>query len=92
MTDFRAILSNLRRPRLLIRAARFGLTDYRRERDLRRLIEGATSPEVTVARLLHEEERMEEHRRKGDACYSLSRHIEVLIALLAESRLIGRGI
>ena len=34
MTDFAAILANLRRPRLLIRAARFGLQDYRRDRDL----------------------------------------------------------
>ena len=37
MTDFRIILANLRRPRLLIRAARFGLEDYRRDRDLSRL-------------------------------------------------------
>ena len=32
MTDIRALLSDLRRPRLLIRAARFGLGDYRRDR------------------------------------------------------------
>ncbi len=38
MTDFHTVLANLRRPRLLIRAARFGLQDYRRDRDLRRLL------------------------------------------------------
>ncbi len=32
-----AVLSRLRRPKLLIRAARFGLADYNRERDLRRV-------------------------------------------------------
>ena len=38
MTDFRIILANLRRPRLLMRAARIGLQDYRRDRDLRRIL------------------------------------------------------
>ncbi len=37
MTDFRLLLAELRRPRLLIRAARYGMQDYRRERDLKRL-------------------------------------------------------
>jgi hypothetical protein len=44
MSDFVARLSSLRRPRLLLHAARFGLGDYRRERDLRRLIGTPTSP------------------------------------------------
>jgi len=43
MTDFRIILANLRRPRLLIRAARFGLEDYRRDRDLSRLLQDSDS-------------------------------------------------
>ena len=44
MTDFRALLSELRRPQMLIRAARCGLCDYRRDRDLRRLLQGQTGP------------------------------------------------
>lgn len=90
MTDFRAALSTLRRPRLLIRAARFGLQDYRRERDLRRLLAGTASPEVTVPRLLQEEAQLEEIRQAGDHNYSVMRHIEVLVALFAEVQLLPR--
>ncbi len=91
MTDFRALLSDLRRPQLLIRAARFGLQDYRRERDLKRLLDGQQpSPDRSVPRLLNEEERLEENRQSGDAGYSVARHIEVLIALMSEVRLLPR--
>ena len=91
MTDFCALLRSLRRPRLLIQAARCGLPEYRRERDLRR-IAGLTvmlSPEKALPKLLSEEEALEQTRQTGDAAYSLSRHIEVLIALMAETRLLA---
>lgn len=91
MTDFRALLTDLRRPSLLIRAARFGLAEYHRERDLRRFVRQPMSAEGTVSHLIGEEERMERHRLDGDAAYSVSRHIEVLIALMAEARLLPRG-
>lgn len=91
MSDIRTILSQLRRPRLLMRAARFGLGDYRRERDLRRLVGPVTSPEKAVTRLMDEEERLEAYRIEGRADYSLARHIEVLIALMAEMNLLPRG-
>ncbi len=90
MTDFRALLADLRRPRMLICAARCGLGDYRRERDLRRLIDVVAPPERSLTRLLCEEERIEEIRRNGDTSYSVARHIEVLIALMAEVRLLPR--
>jgi hypothetical protein len=94
MTDFRTLLADLRRPRLLIRAARFGVADYRRDRDLRRLINASprTTPETALPRLFSAEEQMEEIRRTGDATYSVSRHIEVLIALIAEARLLPRSL
>ena len=92
MSDFRSLLANLRRPQLLIRAARFGLNDYRRERDLRRLIGHISTPDHAVARLMSEEERLEETRRLGDAGYSVTRHIEILIALICETRLLPRRI
>ena len=92
MTDARSLLATLQRPRLLIRAARHGLVDYRRDRDLRRLIGTATapSPDVSVRRLISEEERLETIHCTGEATYSLTRHIEVLIALMAEARLLPR--
>jgi hypothetical protein len=90
MQDFRAFLSQLRRPRLLVRAARHGLQDYRRDRDLARLIRASTSlhPEAALQQLLQTEEMMEATRRTGDATYSIARHIEVLTAMMAEARLL----
>lgn len=94
MTDFRSLLAELRRPRLLIRAARHGLADYHRERDLKRLldIQRPASPEVALPQLMSEEKRLEDNRRNGCIGYSLSRHIEVLIALMAEARLLPRDL
>ncbi|MBC55705.1 MAG: hypothetical protein CL814_02100 [Confluentimicrobium sp.] len=92
MSDPLSILKTLRRPRLLIRAARFGLTDYRRERDLSRLMKCVRlpSPLQSLGALLEQEEQMEATRKSGDATYSVARHIEVLIALMAEARLLPR--
>jgi hypothetical protein len=92
MTDFRALLAELRRPQLLIRAARHGLADYRRDRDLRRLLDSQPSPDRAVRRLLSEEEDLEAIRLSGAANYSVTRHIEVLIALMSEVRLLPRPV
>lgn len=83
MTDFAAVLTELRRPKILIRAARAGLADYRPERDLRRLVRGA--PDQAMAPLLAEERRLEATRTGGGA-YNIQRHVAVLTALLAEAR------
>ena len=90
MQDFRTFLSQLRRPRLLVRAARHGLQDYRRDRDLARLIRTTASPQPAAAleALFETEELLEATRRAGDANYSIARHIEVLIAMMAEARLL----
>ncbi len=90
MTDFRALLADLRRPQLLIRAARCGLADYRRDRDLRRLLDTHLTPDRAVRRLLSEEELLEQTRKSGEASYSVTRHIEILIALMSEVRLLPR--
>lgn len=91
MTDFRNSLNTLRRPALLLRAARFGLADYRRDRDLKRLLrqDATGGPEKTLPRLIETEEALEQIRQAGDARYSLSHHIEVLIALIAEMTLMA---
>jgi hypothetical protein len=90
MSDISTVLANLRRPRLLVRAARHGIQDYRRERDLRRLIDATSppSPEAALARLFDAEERAEETRLAGGAGYSITRHVELLIAMMAEARLL----
>ena len=90
MTDLTEMLAKLRRPRLLIRAARFGQTEYNRNRDLKRLIQTpvAPTPEAALRRLIEEEEALEASRQQGLAAYSLIRHIELLIAMMAEARLL----
>ena len=93
MTDFIERLTKLHRPRLLIRAARFGMDYYNRNRDLKRLFRQAPAPSPALAleRLLAEEARLEETRLSGDACYSVARHVDLLIAVLSEARLLPRG-
>ncbi|MFV0492729.1 MAG: DUF6477 family protein [Pseudorhodobacter sp.] len=90
MNEIRQILTNLRRPRLLIRAARHGMQDYCRDRDLRRLFPTAqlSAPEAALDHLLSEEDQLEANRKAGDAAYSLTRHVDLLIALMAEARLL----
>ncbi len=93
MTDLTSAVAALRRPRLLIHAARNGLADYDRERDLRRLTRQpqALAPDQALRRLMDEEGRVEAHRRDGVACYSMTRHIELLIALMAEAAALGQS-
>ena len=92
MTELLGALNTLRRPRLLIRAARFGLRDYNRERDLRRLVRSETTPAPVraIPSLIAEEARIEQTRRARDAAYSPARHVELLVALIAEARLLPR--
>lgn len=79
----------LRRPAVLIRAARAGLPLYRRARDLRRLLGAEDTPPAPGRALLAllELETECEARRHDDPGYDASRHLTVLIALLAEARL-----
>ena len=86
MPELAETLKKLRRPRLLIRAARLGQGDYSRKRDLRRVLRQTTlpAPGAALASLSAEEALLEAARTEGAADYSIGRHIEVLIALLAE--------
>jgi Family of unknown function (DUF6477) len=94
MRDIRTALESMRRPRLLMSAARSGLVNYKRDRDLRRLIgtEPRTPMDVTLPKLLCEERRLEAIRLTGDAAYPVGRYVDVLIALLAEASLLPRAI
>lgn len=89
MTTTESPLASLRRPRLMIRAARMGITDYRRDRDLRRLLGALPSPDRAFDALLAAEARAEATRQSGDATYSIAAHVDLLIALLAEARMIA---
>jgi len=89
MTDPLSMLNQLRRPPLLIEAARLGLADYRRETALRRHL-GILRPPTGAAALLaliEIEAEIDRERRCGGAGYSPARHVDVLIAMMAEARL-----
>ncbi|NDW52249.1 hypothetical protein G0Q00_02360 [Aliiroseovarius sp. PrR006] len=93
MTTTTDMLKSLRRPRLLVRAARFGLSEYDRDKDLKKLMKtnSTPSPAQAVDGLLIAEAQLEDTRKSGDASYSCARHVEVLIALLAELQLLPRS-
>ena len=92
MPNLHTVLSTLRRPRLLVRAARLGMADYNRKRDLTRLTGQSPrcAPATIVENLIAQEEYIEESRRIGDANYQPSKHVEMLVALMAECRLLAR--
>lgn len=89
MKDIQSLLNSLRRPGLLIRAARHGAAEYRRDVHLPRHLGYRKLPRSgpALVRLMEIEEDMNTRRRAGDASYSLERHVDVLIALMGEAHL-----
>lgn len=88
MQDLMTSLEQLRRPRLLMKAARIGARDYNRTVHLSRLLGGLSSPhsESILMRLMELEDLLNDQRLSEDASYDMLRHIDVLIALVAEAR------
>ncbi|MEM9970185.1 MAG: DUF6477 family protein [Pseudomonadota bacterium] len=88
MTDIVSLIQSLSRPRLLIRAARHGLQDYSRDTTLSRLVGAApgSTPHEVLPKLVEIESSLETARKEDDGAYSVARHVDVLIALIAESR------
>ena len=90
MIDTFAVLETIRRPRLLMQAARFGMNGYRRGRDLRRLIGGEPDGDHAITQLIAAEGKAEETRVAGVADYSAARHVALLSALIAEAYVLPR--
>ncbi|MBO9466793.1 hypothetical protein TRP8649_02875 [Pelagimonas phthalicica] len=90
MKDILSILKDLRRPRLLIRAARIGAQDYRRDPQLHRLLGYGNLPRPGAAlmRLMEIEADLNDKRTGDDSGYSVSRHVEVLVAMMGEARVL----
>ena len=91
MLDANSILKNLKRPKLLVSAARFGLDDFRRDQSLKRILLTDKLPKTREAliRLIGLEAALEDERKTHAASYCLSRHIEVLTAIMFEQRLLS---
>lgn len=90
-----AAMLRTRRPRMLLRTARFGQAEYNRERDLRRILRLPAPPPPgpeTLASLIALEAVQEGLRTRPPADagepWRAQRHVEVLIALLAEAQLV----
>lgn len=90
MMDLLSLLNTIHRPRLLIRAARFGVEEYRRDTHLRRLLGHGALPRSGAALtiLMDIEAEQNEQRLTKQAGYSPARHVEVLIAMMGEAQLL----
>lgn len=90
MLDIMTRLRSLQRPTLLARAARFGTDDYRRAVHLARILktDPLPRPAAAVVALLDIEADLNARRLAKQARYSLAQHIDVLIALTGEARLL----
>lgn len=93
MQDILTRLACLRRPRLLMRAARFGAEDYRRSAHLPRLLGYGALPRYGAAlvQLMEIEGELNAQRLSGDASYCLTHHVDVMIAMVAEAQIMQRA-
>lgn len=92
MQDIHRTLGALRRPPLLVRAARLGQKGYVRHTALPRLLGSGPLPPVSeaLARLIEIERAQNAARRDGAATYRAAHHVAVLIAVMGEARLLER--
>lgn len=94
MQDIQAMLAQLRRPGLLVRAATIAAQEYRREAHLTELL-GQPLPRrhgAAALILMEREVELDRMRRDRAAGYSPQRHVKVLSALIGEARLFGEAV
>ena len=89
MLDIQSLVRQLNRPKLLVRAARFGLDEYRRGRTLRRLLDQGDNlrPDEALLQLMDVESDINDKRIARSAEYSIAEHIDYLTAIMGETRL-----
>ena len=90
MLDIFTQINALKRPKLLVRAARFGLDDYQRTKNLRRVLrtDETLGAAAALIRLLEVEREANQQRLSDDGAYSIGHHVEVLIAIMGEAQLL----
>jgi len=90
MQDVISMLHALRRPPLLMRAARIGAEDYRREVHLPRILGYGVLPRhgAALLKLIELEGNLNDQRVNGNTSYSLFKHVDLLIAMLGEARVL----
>ncbi|MGL5010874.1 MAG: DUF6477 family protein [Paracoccaceae bacterium] len=90
MLDPMTVFETIRRPRLLMQAARHAMLASRRTHKLNDRATNDINNATVIAQLIAEEEKLERIRRSGEADYSVARHIELLAALIAEASRLPR--
>ncbi|MEM6888868.1 MAG: DUF6477 family protein [Pseudomonadota bacterium] len=90
MQDVLSMLQQVRRPALLMRAARIGAADYRRDAHLPRLLGFGVLPRhgAALMKLMQQEEEVNQKRLHNDRSYSLVKHVDLLIAMIGEARVL----
>lgn len=90
MQDVLSMLQALRRPPLLMRAARIGADEYRRSAHLPRILGYGVLPRhgAALMKLMELEAKLNDQRVSGDTSYSLVKHVDVLIAMVGEARVL----
>ena len=90
MQDLLSMLHALRRPPLLMRAARIGAEDYRRTVHLPRLLGYGMTPRhgTALIKLMEMEAEVNTLRTERNSSYSLIRHVDLLIAMVGEARIL----
>ncbi|MBW7922276.1 MAG: hypothetical protein H3C51_09275 [Rubellimicrobium sp.] len=89
MQDVLSLVAALRRPPMLVQAARFGLDAYRRPAHLARLLGAAgplPGPGAAIVHLLELEAALDQRRRERAADYRAARHVAILVAIMGEAR------
>jgi hypothetical protein len=93
MQDVLTVFRGLRRPPLLIQAARIGSAGYDRTVHLGRHLEHEPLPRAgdALMQLIDIEAGLEADRKDRAAHYKAARHVDVLIAMLGEMRELQAG-
>ncbi len=77
-------LNTLQRPKLLIRAARAAVGEFRwsRDHEIKKMEAGGPKLQQLFNTLMEEEQRQNAERIAGDAAYNVRKHIRTLTALM----------
>jgi len=88
MKDVISLVNTIKRPKLLVRTSKIGADDYNRTVHLKRILKSATLPKPgdALVQLLELEKTCNTARQVKDPAYRLMHHVDVLIALIGETR------
>ncbi len=80
------VLYGMKRPKILLQAAKIGLKTYSRNRVLKHLFKAQKIPQPmqVIKQLMINEMTLEKARKSGSAAYDMKIHIQIMTALLQE--------